>query len=84
MDVSVFPSPSVKGLKKPSKTGKDWLEACRVPVTGTGGLGQIKPAQASQAALFHASAACVLLGHLKYPLEEPRTTRWIRREVILQ
>lgn len=84
MHISVFPSLSVRGLRRPSKTGKDWLEACRVPLPATGNPGQIKTAQASQPALFPACSACVLLGHLKKPLEEPSATRWIRKEVILQ
>lgn len=84
MHISIFPSLPGRGLRRSSKTGKDWLEACTVPLSATGGPGQIKSVPAPLPALFLASTACILLGHLKLSQEEPNTTRWIRKEVILQ
>ena len=78
--------PLYKGIKETFKERhKDWLGACRVPLLGTGGPGQIKNCPGLSACLV-TRLPCLrtVLGHLKNPLEEPRATRWIRKEVILQ
>lgn len=75
-----------KGIKWTFKERqRDWPGACRVPLLTTGGPGQIKTAQASQPALLLAPLPAYYIRTLgKKTLEEPSTTRWIKKEVILQ
>lgn len=73
------PRLSIRGLRRPSKRGRDWLEACGVPLLSTGPLWEIKTARSgSQPASFPCSFSPT--PDKDPPNWETRASRWIRKD----